>query len=252
MSLKARENKLLVLTSDLYSAINSHLPHLEESYCALKSSTNAALFDDLLREITHSTQAMEEIYCQRVDLSGGAVDVDVTNVYESYLEEINHLRQLVSNVKEQLEEDELSSIEQEIEQTKKKLAEQMSLFNTRRKIKNEKLHDNPQHDAKCIMSILKVDSYLPSVQKHQQAAKNSDAGVNVMKEFSDALISSIDRVSTKSVEPPEFSGDVLEFADWEVDLDIYLRDEHIDGKDRLQPLQKFVGDEAKACIIGLL
>ena len=150
LSFKARENKLLVLTSDLYSAINSHLPHLEESYCALKSSTNAALFDDLLREITHSTQAMEEIYCQRVDLSGGAVDVDVTNVYESYLEEINHLRQLVSNVKEQLEEDELSSIEQEIEQTKKKLAEQMSLFNTRRKIKNEKLHDNPQHDAKCI------------------------------------------------------------------------------------------------------
>ena len=83
--------------------------------------------------------------------------------------------------------------------------------------------------------------------------RSSVADANVMKEFTDALISAIDRVSTKkSVEPPVFSGDVLEFADWEVVLDTYLRVEHIGGKDRRRHLKNFSGGEAKACISGLL
>lgn len=54
----------------------------------------------------------------------------------------------------------------------------------------------------------------------------------------------------KSVEPDIFSGNVLEFADWEVDLDDYLRTEGIKGQSRLRHLKKYLQGDAKTCIEG--
>lgn len=51
------------------------------------------------------------------------------------------------------------------------------------------------------------------------------------------------------MEPTPFDGrNILELVDWEVDLDIYLRNARIEGAERLRHLKKCVTGEARRCV----
>ena len=70
--------------------------------------------------------------------------------------------------------------------------------------------------------------------------------MNVMSQFTEALTSVVNS-SKKIVEPSVFDGDVLEFADWEIDMNNYLKAERVEGRERLQFLKKYVSGEARKC-----
>ena len=83
------------------------------------------------------------------------------------------------------------------------------------------------------------------------ASDSPKANANWMRYFTDNLVGSVGKVkSTKSVEPSIFSGDMLEFADWEVDFDSFVDNEGLTEKEALRFLKKFVSDDAKRCIDG--
>lgn len=72
----------------------------------------------------------------------------------------------------------------------------------------------------------------------------SSAISTLLKGFTEALAGS----HKKSVEPEIFSGDVMKFSDWEVDLDEYLKAERVTGSHRLRHLKKFIHGEARKCV----
>ena len=90
--------------------------------------------------------------------------------------------------------------------------------------------------------VSEVSSPLPTVHSERQE-------LDAVKHLAESLAAAIN-CSKKSVEPSIFEGDVLQFSDWEVDLDTYLRTERIKGHERLRHLKKFINGEARKCIEG--
>ncbi|XP_067949833.1 uncharacterized protein [Watersipora subatra] len=92
-----------------------------------------------------------------------------------------------------------------------------------------------------------------SERRHQREIKapspstSTNNRTDPMDKLADVLASAIRK---RSIEPDVFKGDLLQFKDWEVDFDMYLRNERIDGVERLRYLKKFTGGEAKKAIEG--
>ncbi|XP_067950186.1 uncharacterized protein [Watersipora subatra] len=77
-------------------------------------------------------------------------------------------------------------------------------------------------------------SFLPDKSKSIMSTSDTTKSEPSIVEQLAACLTATFRSSHKSVESSAFEGNVLEFNDWEVDLDSYLRAEHIKGSYRLQ------------------
>lgn len=65
-------------------------------------------------------------------------------------------------------------------------------------------------------------------------ASQATTNVDWIKSFASNLVGSISKVRhTKSVERAVFKASILEFADWEVDLDAYIEAEYLTEKEAL-------------------
>lgn len=56
----------------------------------------------------------------------------------------------------------------------------------------------------------------------------------------------------KAIEPDIFSGNAMEFNDWEIDWEAYVEAQELTEKEALRFIKKFLSGKAKDCVIGLL
>ena len=84
----------------------------------------------------------------------------------------------------------------------------------------------------------------PPLSPALSETSNSSILTTLIKGFTDALKDT----NRKSVEPDKFYGDVLQYSDWEVDLEEYFAAEKITGHHRLRHLKKYLGGEARKCV----
>jgi hypothetical protein len=106
-------------------------------------------------------------------------------------------------------------------------------------------------------------SNLPSVDETNGAQQPQTNTQEILKAFTDNLAESFNsklqgtaenqpKPYRKSMEPNTFSGNTLEFGDWEVDMDAYVADEGLSDREALRYLKKFVAGDAKKAIFALL
>ena len=76
--------------------------------------------------------------------------------------------------------------------------------------------------------------------------------IYVVDRLADSITASMKGTKRSVIEPSVFSGDILEFGDWEADFDDFLESEGIAGVRKLRMLKKYVSGKAKKCISGFL
>ena len=114
------------------------------------------------------------------------------------------------------------------------------------------LHSSNDNTAPTKFLPHQADQSSEGKQPPTGPTANQSNEVNLMQQLVQSLTMAIGN-NKKSVEPGQFDGsNVLEFTDWEVDLDTYLRNEGIQGAERLRHLKKYAAGEARKCIEGYL
>ncbi|XP_067933081.1 uncharacterized protein [Watersipora subatra] len=113
-------------------------------------------------------------------------------------------------------------------------------------------HQRNRRDESMQQQHTQQDSLLASHKINSNAQQGLiSSQQECMKQLGETIAASLSRSSTKkSVEPEVFAGNTLDFMDWQVDLDAYLKAENIEGSDRLRHLKKYVKAEARKCIDG--
>ena len=81
---------------------------------------------------------------------------------------------------------------------------------------------------------------------HLRTPSNSE----VMQQLATEISHGFARTRKADIEPKIFSGDPLDFDDWEYDFDTYVTTMGIEGGEKLRFLKKYVSGQAKECIEG--
>ena len=209
-------------------------------------------------------------------------DIEIIKQHLSCLEANQKKRQEEEALEE--EEERLRQEEQVIAEAQRKLEEDMKLYKEKRARRiqgyqstmaniamlqtSSASHNSSTSAPAATPADRNVTHSDSNTIRAQQATRNerqpTDTSINTeqpsnagkdfdwIKQFAESLAGAVNKGKSKkaSVEPSVFKGDILQFADWEVDLDAYLDAEDLTGKEALRHLKKFVSEEAKRCIEG--
>lgn len=95
----------------------------------------------------------------------------------------------------------------------------------------------------------KLDSF--TMEDCPKPQVNPSPPDNNIRQLTMDLVQGLKRNRQTDIEPEVFSGNPLEFADWECDLDSYLSSMAIgSGAEKIRYLKKYVSGQARECIIG--
>ena len=185
---------------------------------------------------------------------------------------LEHLRRI-----EEEDSIKLQQAEAAVEEAKKKLEDEMKVYE---RIRQRRANRQQMEQATSVSrgsgttkeSATEVGANLPAadtmrdnenVQRIEKSTESDKAnlqttltlkpdGFEAIRLLAQSFSQTINKAAFRktSVEPSIFSGDVLEFTDWEVDLDAYLQAENLVGKERLRHLKRYVAGDAKKCING--
>ncbi|KAF6037890.1 hypothetical protein EB796_003801 [Bugula neritina] len=230
---------------------------------------------DFLDKFTHSVvNESHEISIENVDSFIKQTELKVKDIVETYEKLKIRCKNEVNPEHEKLLNDFLSDVhtlkeqilsrreeERALQEAKQKLEEQMQAYKTKRdiflrKVESARASSTPNSDRLNT-------SNLPSANESNGAQQHQTDIQEILKTFTDNLAESFNsklqasadnhpKPYRKSMEPNIFSGNTLEFADWEVDMDAYVADEGLSDREALRYLKKFVAGDAKKAILGLL
>ncbi|KAF6033315.1 hypothetical protein EB796_008381 [Bugula neritina] len=198
------------------------------------------------------------------------VNPEHEKLLNDFLSDVHTLKEQILSRRE--EEQEILNEERALQEAKQKLEEQMQAYKTKRdiflrKVESAKVSSlsfsSPQVRASTPNSDRLNTSNLPSANESNGAQQHQTNIQEILKTFTDNLAESFNsklqasadnhpKPYRKSMEPNIFSGNTLEFADWEVDMDAYVADEGLSDREALCYLKKFVAGDAKKAILGLL
>ncbi|XP_067931866.1 uncharacterized protein [Watersipora subatra] len=175
------------------------------------------------------------------------------------------------------EESEILAEEKALEDAKRRMEEEMRAYTVKRQNLLRRMESSSVRVNRLSSpSIRATASSTPNTDRYESSSAPSaidsinlrepQVGIgtrHILKAFTDNLAesfnakmnsstASVSKPNRKSVEPSIFSGDTLEFADWEVDMDAFVFEEGLTDREALRYLKKFVAGEAKKAIIGLL
>ena len=264
LSLKGQESKVYELTLSIMRDINAQLKSLDKTLklddeddesLADSDSLSAMLqilntdhdhISDMMSELTLLTenkvedriQTLHQLYEAELQATRSSIETKITDLQQRGLSEERQAEEALIAAKEELEK-QAEIFEQLLEQRRIK----------RSASEHKKSQGSPQ--SKPTARTDRTPAEPSTTSTLRSSADTDNASLDMVKQIADNLATSMCRVAPKkSVEPAVFSGDVLEFIDWEVDLDAYLKAEGLEGPDRLRHLKKFVEGEAKKCLAG--
>lgn len=264
LSLKARENKAIQLSLQLTTAINSQLSVFDSQVQSLSNSVDVSSYQALLGNITSGFNDVCVLFEQLVQVSeDNKVNAQTQTIFDDYSAEINSLKDSTQQkIDEIIEGDEEErELERQMEETRKQLEEQTKLYNDSKMRRGSRRPSTHHHEEvqPTLSSISNNTDHRNSQTQPTRADSSTTEGLSAIQQLvtavassAETLAASVEKAAAKrsAVEPAMFSGDVIEFIDWEIDLDAYLEAEDIKVKDRLRHLKKYVSGEALRCIQG--
>lgn len=226
---------------------------------------------------------LDSMYEQLQSVTDNKVDSTTMSMYSDYVSELEvtkqNLEKRMDSLGSQLQEDkELKEAEEAVEGMRRKLEEKRKMYEERKQSRkrtepltiNSPAVQGPRIPTAANLGIAPVlssardkehaalDSYTKATTVAKQSpAMDSSASsmvsgpdVTPIQELTDCLVRTMKSTKRSALEPSTFTGDPLEFQDWEIDFDCYVEAEGLTGKEPLRYLKKYVSGAAKECIKG--
>jgi hypothetical protein len=300
LSLKAKQNKVIELKSDICKFINGKLTHYENIF---SNSQNVSIseLESYVNELEKDESCLTSL-CKELEkfLDEGVIDSTTQSMCDSFhIERLDNVTFLKEQVKQLLiHEEEMHSAA--LQKAEAELQMQMVELEKRKKRQAaaRRHFELGQQTAPIVQGIIGQDTLLPlhkssveelssptsssvndgldkaspiahinlpreRVRSHRgapelfsapmdAAVQNKCSELQVVSKLAESITASMRASKRTVVEPFVFSGNVLEFSDWESDFDDFLRAEGIVGLRMHRMLKKYVDGEAKKAIDGFL
>ena len=261
LGLKAQESRTYMLSSELTKSVSGIYRFLRSSQQGLANDISlGTLYDmhdaigDQMKSIVGKYTELETLYSEQKSTMPEEIRSKYTQLitqvglFRTNLDKRIDFLEEEAQKEEQKHEENMRNIDNEIQENARIFQEMMN------ESRDTSYSAGPRPELETQPTsqdnrTLDASGYEEKSYKTERRISNVDHQPDVMGKLADVL-SSVIRQTT--VEPVVFTGDFLQFKDWEVDLDLYLRNERIEGKERLRFLKKFIDGEAKTAIEGHL
>ena len=262
LGLKAQESRTYMLTSELTKSVSGIYRFLRSSQQGLANDISlGTLYDmhdaigDQMKSIVGKYTELETLHSEQK----GTMPEDITSKYTQLITQVGLFR---SNLDKRIDflKEEAQKEEQKHEENMRNLDDEIQ-ENARifQEMMDETSGGSYRHTAEPDIESDRVgkednmgsgnarreENFSQSEKKLPSPARNRNDVA--MSKLADVLSSVVKKTT---VEPDVFAGDFLKFKDWEVDFDLYLRNERITGKERPRFLKKFTQGEAQKAIEG--
>ena len=222
--------------------------------------------EEFLIELDSRVKDITDIYKQLSDVNKNSSDTTYQTVYSDFITDLDKLK---ANIEEnKAAELELSNEEQRLEDAKRELKEKLKLIQQKRKALRDRVaitsRNRPQpvsisEDTSDISSP-SSNRDLHSPQQDIDIQSNKERIKNFTRELTSGLAETLGSKeikerklrTKKAVEPDIFTGNPIDFNDWEIDWEAFVEAEDLTEKEALRHIKKFLSGKAKDCVVGLL
>ncbi|XP_067948721.1 uncharacterized protein [Watersipora subatra] len=266
LSLIGKESRTLELKTFLVKSISTQLVEYTklisdiESFDLHQLEECSSTFQQGFDHICTAYKEMCVLCANKPDKSVESMFSDLSNEFETIKESMTE-RVAALQIQDEEEERELKEAESVLQKAKEQFAKEMQIYEELKRQRQSRRNPTPKEATPVtpqdVIVITENDTPRPlpplaSTDKVERSATPASDGLDAVRQLAESLVSTMNKATAKrtSVEPSLFTGDLLDFTDWQVDLDAYLEAENINGKERLRHLKRFVGGEAKKCING--
>ena len=287
LSLKGRENRCIKLHTELVKCINEQNVVNDQFLENLDHATTEQVAE-FVSHIDVVATDVTKIYDEYNELCENKNEI-IETMYSQFVDDKNFVKEQI-NAREEAEQKEaqlLAEAEKAIEDAKHKLEEEMKLYNermTRRRgqpqraqivhMRNSTISSAANQEtphgtevqanyASSNEATSRVDSANTRKPVGMTTASNvaSEPTVNgkmptvvsnldVIKQFADCLASSLGASKLPPNEPAFFSGDPLEYKDWELSFNSLIEGKGLSDMEKLHYLKRYVKGQAKECVSG--
>ncbi|XP_067931116.1 uncharacterized protein [Watersipora subatra] len=265
LSLIGKESRTLELKTFLVKSISTQLVEYTKLILDIDSldlhqlEECSSTFQQGFNHICTAYKEMCVLCANEPDKSVESMFSDLSNEFETIKESMTE-RVAALQIQDE-EEKELKEAESVLQKAKEQFAKEMQIYEELKRQRQSRRNPTPKEATPVtpqdVIVITENDTPRPlpplaSTDKVEHSATPASDGLDAVRKLAESLVSTMNKATAKRtpVEPSLFTGDLLDFTDWQVDLDAYLEAENINGKERFRRLKRFVGGEAKKCING--
>ena len=273
LALKAREQKIVELSQNLFKRIDEHLDQNEKF---LTNADSLALSDvqDFVNGLDDNVNAIHSVYNEIKTLGDNKVEKTVQTFFDQFLEDNEHIKDYLKQREEdQYGEERLLEEDLKLQKAKKQLEEEMKQLEARMSARRARmLQRKTSIDVEATQSPAQPSLQATQVHSQQQPLQQQLSADHLQVNsqpispfqtpvqrpgqettFQAAAIADAitDHMHISLVSPPEpsvFTGDPLQYADWRVSFDSLIHSKRGTPMEKLHRLKKYVNGDALAAI----
>ena len=270
---RAKKNESRLLAVQMFTSMceqittqtdknNDFLDALSDSIDKELHNISLSDIEAYLTEVDACVNDVRAIYNELQEMSSGKPDSTQEKTFQEFLDSIETFK--ASLAANKTEEESLLEEQKKLDEANRVLQERLAQLQT----KNKKLKEKMVRTSQVTVTPLPVTPASPSSVGSGVSMRQSETSSNPDKEWikdftreithgiAETLAGKDDKKEEKrkkkSVEPEIFSGNPLEFNDWEIDWKTYVEAEELTEKEALRFIKKYLSGKARDCVIGLL
>ncbi|XP_067939867.1 uncharacterized protein [Watersipora subatra] len=274
ISIESEKNQLAFT---LFAAIKRELKGIDSlSKQCRASDVSLEFLDECITAIESKAETMTSDYAKLSQLSNNKVEKKVQQYFEYFVGEVESAVKKLTSKRDVLQQEQQDLAQSNSDEMDRELLELEQFIEQRkRQQEEEEVDDNPDdeepnnnnpqpaddrirttpvqpcppsHSTPRLMD--RIQQYIEEERATPQPQQQDfNASLNQLAEN---IAIGIRSTKKTEIEPEVFSGNPLEFDDWQCDFDSYIDSMGItDGAEKIRYLKKYVSGPAKECISGL-